>query len=125
MGQKLGCGAYVSDLVRVGIGPFTIGGAISADELNRAFKTSDWRRLLLPIDAGLEHLPVVTLDTDDAHNIRHGRSVTINAQTRPVPNGESPKLWRGYGPDGTLLSLLQLDGEKMMWQPKTVFNRES
>ena len=124
LGQKLGCGAYVSDLVRVGIGPFTISGSISADELNRAFKASDWRQLLLPIDAGLGHLPAVTLDTDEANNVRHGRSVKVSAQTLPVPNGESPKLWRSYGPDGALLSLLQLDGEKMMWQPKTVFNRE-
>lgn len=125
LGQKLGCGAYVSDLVRIGIGPFTIGGAISADELNRAFKASDWQRLLLPIDAGLGHLPVVTLDTEDAHNVRHGRSVTISAQTLPALNGESPQLWRGYGPDGALLSLLQLDDKRMMWQPKTVFNRQS
>ena len=123
LGQKLGCGAYVSDLVRVGIGPFTIDGAISADELSRAFKASDWRRLLLPIDAGLGHLPVVTLDTDDAHHVLHGRSVTISARTLPAPNGQSPNLWRGYGPDGALLSLLQLDGKKMAWQPKTVFNR--
>ncbi|HEX75499.1 MAG TPA: tRNA pseudouridine(55) synthase TruB, partial [Dehalococcoidia bacterium] len=53
LGQRLGCGAHLSGLVRLRCGPFRIEDALSAPQVEDAVKRGDWKGLLHAVDSPL------------------------------------------------------------------------
>jgi tRNA pseudouridine55 synthase len=82
LGEKLGCGAYVTVLRRTRVGPFTPEQAIPLDT-----DAETARSRLLPLEAAIAHLPRVVLDEPDVRRLRNGQSV-VSAEARPLPPGE-------------------------------------
>ncbi len=41
LGKKLGCGAYLSELTRTRIGPYSLDSSLSIEEFTQSFRTSD------------------------------------------------------------------------------------
>jgi tRNA pseudouridine55 synthase len=74
VGDRLGCGAYLSGLRRTRVGPFTPAEAIS---LNADSSTALAR--LLPPAAAVSGLPRVTVSPDDLVKLRHGQSIVVDA----------------------------------------------
>ena len=77
IGNKLGCGAHVDDLRRLGVGHFTDQQMVSLDTIEdlaqQGYMALD--KLLLPIDAALTDLPPVYLDEKATYYLRRGRIV--------------------------------------------------
>ena len=69
----LGTVGYVTMLRRVKAGPFTLDHAISLDKLGEAAKARDLEQHLLPLSAGLDDIPALMLDPDQAGALRQGR----------------------------------------------------
>jgi tRNA pseudouridine55 synthase len=69
LGQRLGCGAVMSALVRTRIGPFHIEDAVTLEQLNR--ETLD--QFLLPPTTALADMPRYVASADDLVNVRAGR----------------------------------------------------
>ena len=83
LGQALGCGAHMSNLLRVRSGPFRIQESWTLEEIEEAVHESNYD-FLQPLSAGI-NLPRVFLSTDRANAFRHGLStkqelVTISTQ---------------------------------------------
>jgi len=60
LGELLGCGAHVSRLHRVQVGPFQAAQMVTPQQLEALNEQQDWAALdalLLPMDAGLQGLP--------------------------------------------------------------------
>jgi tRNA pseudouridine55 synthase len=108
LGAALGNAAYLGALVRTASGPFRLEDAISLDALRRAAdgeagdgEAADRQAgagglaaCLLPIDAGLEDLPALTLAAADLPRVARGQAVR---STSGEP-GESPvRLFDGAG----------------------------
>jgi tRNA pseudouridine55 synthase len=74
LGAALGSAAYLGALERTVSGPFSVDDAVSLDALRDAPRETIARRLL-PLDAGLDALPVVTLDAAGAHAVERGQRV--------------------------------------------------
>ncbi|MBI2914915.1 MAG: tRNA pseudouridine(55) synthase TruB [Firmicutes bacterium] len=72
IGADLGCGAHMSFLVRTRAGPFKLFDSVSFDELQKAGSEGRMGEYLLSLDAGLSHLPAVTVDEDDSRKVVHG-----------------------------------------------------
>ena len=79
IGTALGCGATLKRLRRVSVGGFDISRAVSLEALEAADEV-DRLRLLLPVDAGLEHLPSLVVSADQAESIFMGRQVPVAPQ---------------------------------------------
>jgi tRNA pseudouridine55 synthase len=60
------------------VGPFDIAQAVSLEELDSA-PDEGRRQFLLPVDAGLGHLPAVPLDPGALARIRNGREIALGA----------------------------------------------
>ena len=77
LGERLGCGAYLGALVRSASGPFTLAAAHSLDEVRRAAAEGPeaLAALLLPVDAGLEGIPAVTLTADEVVAASRGQQI--------------------------------------------------
>jgi len=78
IGDALGCGGYISDLRRLGSGPFSIDNAVSLEQLEQwVSENAVPENLLLPMESALNNWPNVTLTDDAAYYMRKGQPVFI------------------------------------------------
>ncbi len=82
LGERLGCGAHVASLRRIGVGSFTVDDAVSFEQLRRAECIEDLDRLLIPADEGLSDLPDVMLSADAAYYLCRGQPVRASGVPR-------------------------------------------
>ncbi len=105
MGEALGCGAHVTMLRRIGVGPFMpADGQVpemhTFDALQRLLEEGREAldRVILPTDSALTAYPAITLDADSMHHIRHGHPVF-------VANAPTKGWFRIYGADDLFLGM--------------------
>lgn len=80
LGEALGCGAHVSKLHRIQVGPFTEAQMVAPEHLEPLNTAADWAALdalLLPMDAGLAGISDITLDSQQQKTILHGQSCAV------------------------------------------------
>jgi tRNA pseudouridine55 synthase len=98
LGVALGWGAAVERLVRTRVGPFVLADALAWHELVEAPAASVWARVL-PLDAGLAHLPAARLDATGATRFVHGQVADV------APAVASGRFARVYDAAGVLLGV--------------------
>ncbi|HUN00492.1 MAG: tRNA pseudouridine(55) synthase TruB [Halothiobacillus sp. 20-53-49] len=115
IGAAIGCGAVVTQLRRIGVGPWLVELPEQAapqphepqprmwtlEELTEQVKADEesaLNRVILPTDSALASYPVVTLDADSAFHIRHGHPVF-------VANAPQTGWFCMYGPDDLFLGM--------------------
>jgi tRNA pseudouridine55 synthase len=72
----LGTVGHVTMLRRTRAGPFSLAPAISLDKLAQAGMGRTLEQLLLPLRAGLDDIPALSLSPDQAGALRQGRVLT-------------------------------------------------
>jgi len=117
LGQMLGCGASLKNLIRMRCGIFDIADTITPDQLKEACRTGYWASLLYPMDSILAHWQAVIVGEERERAIRNGTAVLLEAEVL-VPDGG---FCRAYTQCGILLGILRFDSEKGMWHPEKVF----
>ncbi|MFC2063049.1 tRNA pseudouridine(55) synthase TruB [Chloroflexota bacterium] len=123
LGEILGCGAHLKNLVRQRCGPFYIKDAITLPQLEDAFHYGYWRRLVHPPDFVLSHWAAMVVNDADEQAIRNGRPLTLDSSAAEIdhPRHQEEGRCRAYTPDGCFLGVLRFDTEKGQWQPEKVF----
>ncbi len=81
--HALGTCGHVTYLRRVKAGPFSEAQAISLDNLNEIGKGASVENLILPLEAGLDDIPALSLSQTDAQAVRQGRKLS----GLPQPSG--------------------------------------
>ncbi len=74
--HALGTVGHVTYLRRIKAGPFDERQAISLDRLNEIGKGAALEDVILPLEAGLDDIPALTLGPDTAEAVRQGRVLT-------------------------------------------------
>ena len=82
----LGSVGHVTYLRRIKAGPFTQEQAISLDSAEEIAKGAPIENLLLPLEAGLDDIPVLNLEPDSAQAVRQGRVLS------DLPHGDGLHL---------------------------------
>jgi len=92
LGLALGCGAYMSNLLRVSSGPFKIQESWTLEEIEEAVEESNYN-FLLPLAAGID-LPRVCLATARANAFRHGLPTKREFVETPIDSWSAdPGSW--------------------------------
>lgn len=94
---------HVTMLRRTKAGPFGLDSAISLDKLADAAKARSLEQHLLPLTAGLDDIPALSVDPDQAGALRQGRILTgIAAQPGLylAISGDTPVALVELGEDG-------------------------
>ncbi|MBW3542406.1 MAG: tRNA pseudouridine(55) synthase TruB [Planctomycetes bacterium] len=91
LGEKLGCGAVMSALVRTAIGPFRLQDAVSLDELSAETLPEH----LLPAVTAVADLPAYRASAEELVELRHGRPISRRLDAA----------------DGSAVAVLDRDGE--------------
>lgn len=119
LASELGTGAIMTSLVRTMIGPLTLDHAVDPAKLTPESLAS----LILPVQSLFPEIPQATLNDVEYGAILKGRSLGNLLYGRvPAANpaSELPREAFALRPDGSLLALLQHEGEQG-WMPKMVF----
>ena len=102
LGTLVGSAAYLGALTRLASGPFALAGAASLDDVRAgaADGPAGLQSMLLPIDAGLDAFPAVSLTSNEVAAVARGQFVRPEAG---VP-GEASH-YRLRAPDGRLVAI--------------------
>jgi len=101
IGERLGCGAHVAELVRTKAGPFALSGCHALDDVIRMQEekgSAALDALLLPVDTALQDLPLVKLSTSSAFYWLHGQPVR-------APDAPKSGLLRVQDADGNFIGI--------------------
>ncbi len=106
LGERLGCGAYLTALRRVAIGTIDIRQSVGLDELEQS-PEAQRLALLRPVDSLLTGIPQVILTMQDSTRLRHGLSIggLDNLAPGPVRVYSERGVFLGlgeFGEDGSL-----------------------
>jgi len=80
IGEELGCGAHVTGLRRLGVGPYNETGLVTLstlEQLRAKGGEAALDKLLLPMESGLAQWPGVRLSSDAAFYLRQGQPVLV------------------------------------------------
>ena len=89
----LGTVGHVTMLRRIKAGPFPLAQAISLDILADAAKARSLEEHILPLEAGLDGIPALSLAPDEARSIRQGRTLfgqSVDDGLYLATDGETP-----------------------------------
>jgi tRNA pseudouridine55 synthase len=100
LGDQLGTGAYMSNLVRVQTGPFSLEDAIRLDQLEDLVATEPWSSIAWHPDASLMDWPAVILGDDEARSWRNGNSLRVPGAEGGVRVYDDAGHWLGVGHAG-------------------------
>lgn len=124
LGEALGCGALLMDLVRSRVGPFRVEHAVSVDELRAAAASgAGWSFMLAP-DIVLRAMNAAVLSPRSEGELRQGRTIRLypgapRSLGRQLPLGQRS---RAYNVRGTLFGILEYAGPPALWKPAKVFS---
>ncbi len=94
IGDRLGVGAHLTRLERLGVGPFTLERAMTLERIEAVIRSGAIDELLTPIDAVLAHLPAVVVDDATAERLCHGAPVPVDAVNGVMGETGGAGPWR-------------------------------
>ena len=121
IGQKLGCGGYVTGLERVACGWFHKSEAITLEDLEAKgdCESIGWVGYLEPIDFVLQGLKSVVVSDLVKPQLLDGMAVELECEPELT---DRSALVRTYDTLGRFLALVHYDFSNSLWRPVKVFN---
>jgi len=125
IGNELGCGAYLSNLIRKKIGNFNIEDSLSLEELKKDETLG--KKYLITIDSALKDLDKITVKKDKVKTVLNG-GIILNKQIikiRKETEVRDGKFVKIFDVQGNLLSIgisIRKSGKDIIFKPIKVFN---
>ncbi|TWU44991.1 tRNA pseudouridine synthase B [Novipirellula aureliae] len=118
LAKSVSANAVMTHLRRTRIGPFRIEDAVAAERL----KVPPLDRFVEPATKGVEHLPVMRLDREQAWRIGNGLSVQM--ETTPPLDPASGKIAAAIAADGSLRAIVRgkTKAGNTAWYPEKGFS---
>jgi len=124
IGNELGCGAHLSNLVRKKVGKFCIEDSLNLEELKKEKVLG--KRYLISIDSALEELNKITVKSEATKTVLNG-GVISSEQIVEIPEGlktRISKFVKIFDAKGNLLSIgasIKENGKNIFFKQKKVF----
>lgn len=116
LGQLMGCGAYLKDLVRSACGPFTLDTALPVEAIETATADNRLEEILCRLDYPLINWPQVVLTDELVRAVISGCDISLS-----VVADNDIAYCRAYDPAGNFLAILKSVRGAGLWHPDTVF----
>ncbi|MBI2955504.1 MAG: tRNA pseudouridine(55) synthase TruB [Chloroflexi bacterium] len=121
LGQLLGCGAYLSYLVRLASGRFKIEDAVPLSALEDAIRGGYWQEMIYPLDHALLAFGAAILSAESEKAVANGQSWAPRVEPTSATIEEIHEFCRAYSLEGEIVALLKLDRHARCWRPEKVF----
>lgn len=123
LGETLGCGGHVIDLVRLSTGSFHADESITPGQLEEAAaQPGGWEKHLHPIDWVLKDLRSLSVGKQAENLLRNGQTVSLGPQFMDAAYLEP---FRAYSSEGRFLALVRFDRPANSWRPVKVFQLDT
>ncbi len=119
LGQSVGCGAHLSALQRLSVGPYTLQEALTTADFARLVEENDYSAKIYPPDSAVEHLPRIELDALQTERLRQGREVLLNREDCPEEDSSVPVI-RIYDQEKQFRALAKITSEDSGCRLKTI-----
>lgn len=124
IGEKVGCGAFLAELVRERIGEFTLDEASTLKELEALEWGTGIHKSLKPIELMLQEFPGITVTYNGMRVVLNGGMLSLNDILKISSKSESEN-YRIFDDDGNLLAIARKDIILHKFKPFIVFNNIS
>jgi tRNA pseudouridine55 synthase len=125
MGQKLGVGAFLEELLREGVGEFRLEKAFTLEQIADSVKAGDISRVVTPIEALLPEFPKIIVSPGGRRTVLNGAPLLPGDVVKiisPGNQGKSSEYFRLFDDEGKLLGLASKDPRFMQFKPYMVFS---
>ena len=118
LGERLGIGAHLAELIRLRVGRFRVEDAIALEELAALAQAGRVGEKMLSIGEALSHLPSCSVSEEDARVVLHGGRAAVPEGVE-LNGGEEVLV---LSPNGELLALAKpvTEGGALKLQPTKV-----
>ncbi len=103
IGKNIGCGAHLSALIRLSVGPYLLSEAFTIEQLAELAGQDRTEHFLQPLDSAVQQQPKIILESTDIEALKCGRTI------RALPEMESTiaegETFRVYGHDSCFKAL--------------------
>ncbi len=107
LGERLGTGAYLSNLVRVRTGPFTLADAVRLDQLPDLLQREPWPLIAVHPDVAVHDRDAAIIDPEASARWRQGSALQYSGRAGEIVRVyDGAGVWLGIGqvaPEGHLL----------------------
>jgi len=105
IGEKLGCGAHMSFLLRTKSGIFTLDKSVTVETIEQYLKENRIQDLLEPIDSIFKEYPSITVNASMERKVLNGNEIDIR-HLGPFDKGS--EIYRIYNESGRFLCLSKI-----------------
>lgn len=120
LGERLGCGAMLTELVRSSAGDFTLDDCHTLEEMQHLADAGRLQEAMLPVETVFASLPEIRLSEAQAAMFRNG--VRLDLRRLRWQDQDGPH--RVFRRDGLFLGLASLNREKMELVIEKMFQRD-
>ncbi len=109
IGEKLGCGGAMGELLRTQSGNFTIDNAHTFGEIEEGVKNGTIENLLISIEDVLTHIKRVDANEENASKVKNG--IRLRPEQLGIEKYEKDELFRIYEKDELICVLKVIESE--------------
>ena len=118
IGEKLGCGAVMTHLVRTRVGPFEISDALTIGQVQERLAEKSFGDLLMPVDQVFAERPAVTVASSCEKLAYNGNKIPLAGfQTDDLPAED----FRLYDSRGRFIGIFRIEGNGQTVKPVKMF----
>lgn len=127
IGEKLGCGATMSSLVRTRVGNFRLDEAHTLSEIEKIRDSAGLESILIPVDACFREYPAAAAREEAARFLKNGNELRLSMAE--ISDGEKSgfigmpdeSLFRVYDKDGIFYGIYMLQKQRRVLKPWKMF----
>jgi len=120
IGQKLGCGACMEELVRTKVSRFTLAESMTLEDVERLKEAGRLDEILVPIDAMFSEYEAITLKNEFDSFAYNGNMFLPKHICERITLDDGKRV-RGYDEGGTFIAIYKFCKEKWMFQLVKMF----
>ena len=118
IGQQLGCGACMEQLVRTRVAQFALADSVTLAQVEQLVAQEALERILLPVDRVFASYPAIQAKTCADHKLQNGNAIFAEEVCQEVSERRGKELVRMYLSDGRFVGIFcwkehQFSPEKM------------
>ena len=123
LGESLGCGGHIADLIRLQCGSFQHEDSVTLEQLEKdAAGPYGWQKHLFQIDRVLLNLKSLTLLAEAEERLRHGQPILAEWSGL---ESVRPEERRAYNSRGIFIGLVRSDQATNTWKPIKIFQLDT
>lgn len=124
IGEKLGCGAYMSFLLRTGSGKFKLEDTVTLEDIEKYSYDNILEELLVPVDIVFDTFPSITIQPNMEKRVLNGNSIPVH-EIYGMTNLEKGLMYRIYNQKHKFICFSQVveaaDGKLYLKVAKSFF----